>query len=426
VRTSKPEVARLPRDALKAFHADRALRNFRRMRILLGFMAPMHLAHVLTFAILRPGTDAIWRHEIITTHAAMAALGALLLVPMWHPRTRDTWFVTRVVPLGLGLLYLVVGAVVSAIDQRVTTAVHPFLEASIGVGIALRLSRRELVVAFLIDFAVFAVGISLAQPDPAVRMSLLVNGLTATALSAGLCLGFGAAHARDFMQRRVIDRQALELVKRNLQLNESLDALRAVNAGLATEIEERRQVQEELTLHATIDALTGLMNRRHFIAMAEREIARASRDRTQLVLATFDADHFKAINDSYGHDVGDEALRSIADCARGVVRRGDLVGRLGGEEFAVLMVGADLDQASPVVERLRASMAACAIGARGTTVRVSVSIGYTAVVPAEHESLKEALRRADEALYAAKRAGRNQAFSLPPMRAAAPRVGDAE
>jgi diguanylate cyclase (GGDEF)-like protein len=193
-----------------------------------------------------------------------------------------------------------------------------------------------------------------------------------------------------------------------------------MNAGLADEIEQQRVQKEELAVRATTDALTSLMNRRHFLESAEREIARAGRDESPLVLAMFDADHFKAINDSYGHDVGDEALRSIADCARSVVRRGDLVGRLGGEEFAVLMVGADLEGAAPVVERLRASMTERAIGVRDERVRVSVSIGFTAVVPEEPDALKEALRRADQALFAAKRAGRNKAFSQPPFRTGRP------
>jgi diguanylate cyclase (GGDEF)-like protein len=390
------------------------------MRLLLGLIAPIHAAHVVAFALAAPGADPVWRARILATHATLAAIGALVLVPMWSPRTRDSWFVVRWVPLGLGLLYLVVGGVVAAIDQRVTEAVNPFIETSIGVAIALRLTRRELAVAFVLDFVVFAIAIALSQPDPSVRMSLWVNGLFCAALAAGLCAAFGAASARDFAQRRIIEAQAEELVKRNVQLRESLDALRRVNDGLATEVEERRQQQEELTVHATTDALTGLANRRHFIDTAEREVARAARDGVPLVLATFDADHFKAINDSYGHEVGDEALRSIADCARSVVRRGDLVGRLGGEEFAVLMVGADLTGAAPVVERLRASMAARAIGARGASLHVSVSIGYTAVVPSEPEPLKEALRRADDALYTAKRAGRNQAFSVPPSRSAAP------
>jgi diguanylate cyclase (GGDEF)-like protein len=386
------------------------------MRTLLGLIAPVHVAHVCVFVWAEPGADATWRHQIILAHTMSALLGAALLVVTWLPRTRDTPLVVRGVPLFLGVYYLALGAVVAAIDQRVTSAVHPFLEATIGVGIALRLSRREIVALFTLDFLVFAVGMVLCQHDPALRVSLLVNGLTASALGAGLCLGFGAAQARDFGQRRVIERLAQELATKNMQLSESLVALRTVNVGLATEIAERREAQEELTLQATTDALTGLSNRRHFLESAEREIVRAARDGTNLVVATFDADHFKTINDSYGHDVGDQALRAIADCARAAVRRGDLLGRLGGEEFAILFVGADLEGATPVVERLRRTMEGRSIGVGDRQLRVSVSIGFTPVMPDEDDPLRTALQRADQALYAAKRAGRNKAFSQAPFR----------
>ncbi|HEY2509547.1 MAG TPA: hypothetical protein VGI39_01705, partial [Polyangiaceae bacterium] len=174
-----PIAPRLADDALDAFHADRARRNFRRMRTLLGFMAPMHLVFVAVFLVAKPGTDPVWRTQIAAAHLAMGAVGALVLATMWHPRLRDSAFAARVIPLALGLWYLVGGAVISAIDQQVTPAVHPFIEASIGVGIALRLSRRELLVGFLLDYAVFAAGIVLCQPDPSLRMSGLVNGFTA-------------------------------------------------------------------------------------------------------------------------------------------------------------------------------------------------------------------------------------------------------
>jgi diguanylate cyclase (GGDEF)-like protein len=162
---------------------------------------------------------------------------------------------------------------------------------------------------------------------------------------------------------------------------------------------------EALARLATIDPLTGLLNRRAFFERAA--IARNLAERAELPVAVLmlDIDHFKRLNDGHGHGAGDEALRAFAALATAALREQDLLGRLGGEEFAVLLPGADSRGAQRAAERLRAAMADALLRFDGEPCTLTVSIGLTVV--AAGEPLHLALARADRALYAAKRSGRN-------------------
>lgn len=167
-----------------------------------------------------------------------------------------------------------------------------------------------------------------------------------------------------------------------------------------------RQAELEATLRAlaTTDGLTGLANRRHFLALAERDAVQAQRTGRPIALAIFDVDRFKAVNDTYGHPVGDDVLRAVAATALASVRAADAVGRYGGEEFAVLWPDADEAAALTSAERLRAAIADLQVPTGRGAVRVTVSVGV-AVAAGAVLDLEALLRRADAALYRAKRAG---------------------
>jgi diguanylate cyclase (GGDEF)-like protein len=166
------------------------------------------------------------------------------------------------------------------------------------------------------------------------------------------------------------------------------------------------QAELEATLRAlaTTDGLTGLANRRHFLALAERDAIQAQRSGRPIALAIFDVDRFKAVNDTYGHPVGDDVLRAVAATALASVRAADAVGRYGGEEFAVLWPDADVAAALAGAERLRAAIAELQVPTAQGAVRVTVSVG-AAVAAGAPLDLEALLRRADAALYRAKRAG---------------------
>jgi diguanylate cyclase (GGDEF)-like protein len=167
-----------------------------------------------------------------------------------------------------------------------------------------------------------------------------------------------------------------------------------------------RQAQLEATLRAlaTTDGLTGLANRRHFLDQAERDVAQARRSGLPFGIAIFDVDAFKAVNDAFGHHVGDDVLRAVAAATYGGVRAGDVVGRYGGEEFAVALPDLDPGGAAALGERLREGVAAIEVPAGARVVRVTVSVGV-AVGQGADLDLESLLIRADAAQYRAKQAG---------------------
>jgi diguanylate cyclase (GGDEF)-like protein/PAS domain S-box-containing protein len=193
----------------------------------------------------------------------------------------------------------------------------------------------------------------------------------------------------------------------------SLDPHHAVATveGVLSDITERTRILEELRNLATVDGLTGLFNRRHFMELCERELLQARRYRLEVALLMLDADLFKTVNDTYGHDVGDEVLRVIARLCQRQMREADIIGRLGGEEFAVLLPQTGLEAALGAAERLRHAIAQTSLPlADGRMLRFTVSIGVSAGA-AHTVSLPDLLKLADRALYTAKNRGRNQVVS---------------
>jgi diguanylate cyclase (GGDEF)-like protein len=159
---------------------------------------------------------------------------------------------------------------------------------------------------------------------------------------------------------------------------------------------------------ARTDAKTGLANSSYWREVAEREISRARSGREPLAVLLIDIDHFKDVNDRYGHLTGDDILRAVATALTDGLRPRDFVGRFGGEEFVVLLTGSDLEQARHAAERIRLHVSDVKVEATGrsTAVQVTISIGVAAFRDSGH-SVHELLDAADTALYAAKRAGRN-------------------
>jgi len=165
----------------------------------------------------------------------------------------------------------------------------------------------------------------------------------------------------------------------------------------------RRRLQHE----ASTDALTGLDNRREFESGLEREIERARRLEVPLTLGLIDIDHFKRINDTWGHAAGDRVLHQVAATMRASLRRSDLVARIGGEEFALVMLGTEPPGAVIVLERLRVAIAALCIQATGGPITCTVSMGMAEWRSGDAD-WHALYRRADAALYAAKEGGRNR------------------
>ena len=173
------------------------------------------------------------------------------------------------------------------------------------------------------------------------------------------------------------------------------------------DISERKAAEEELRRLATTDSLTGVANRREFMACAEHELARVRRYGRPLALLMLDVDHFKSINDAFGHAAGDAVLRALAAATRDCLRECDIIGRLGGEEFAVALPETHLAEAVEVAERLRRRLGELCVCAGGGEIRFTASVGVSICRPSD-PSIEAPLSRADHALYVAKRGGRNR------------------
>lgn len=180
--------------------------------------------------------------------------------------------------------------------------------------------------------------------------------------------------------------------------------------AVGKDITERKLVEAELRRLATTDSLTNAYNRRYFLTAGEAEFSRMLRYGRPLSLLMLDADHFKRINDTFGHAAGDTALLAIADVCRTALRTNDTLGRLGGEEFGAILPETTESEALQVAERLREALADREIRTGEHRFHLTVSIGLATASPddADFEGL---LRKADSALYLAKDAGRNRVSS---------------
>lgn len=178
--------------------------------------------------------------------------------------------------------------------------------------------------------------------------------------------------------------------------------------GIAEDITEKKQLEGELQRLATTDVLTQSSNRRHFFDCAQREFEHAQQFATPLAFLLLDIDDFKRINDSHGHPIGDQVLQRVAQCGASVLRRGDVFGRIGGEEFAAVLPGCQPDLAEQIAERLQREIQRLSFSLpSGARFSVTASFGLTYLKASDVE-LASVFARADAAMYKAKRLGKNQ------------------
>jgi diguanylate cyclase (GGDEF)-like protein/PAS domain S-box-containing protein len=174
-----------------------------------------------------------------------------------------------------------------------------------------------------------------------------------------------------------------------------------------TDITDRKQIEEELRRLATTDPLTGAYNRRQFMERAQEEIDRSKRYNTPLTLLMLDIDHFKAVNDTFGHDAGDAVLKRMVRESMIQLRGSDIFCRLGGEEFAAILTHTAPAQGILAAERLRKALKALEVNTATGPVCFTVSIGVASLVQADL-SLEQIMKKADDALYTAKDQGRDR------------------
>jgi diguanylate cyclase (GGDEF)-like protein len=202
-----------------------------------------------------------------------------------------------------------------------------------------------------------------------------------------------------------------ELESKNSSLTEKERELRTLNQSLELKVAERtvelQRANERLNDLAMTDPLTRVLNRRAFFAKFQEEIERSSRYRHPIAVVMIDVDHFKTFNDMEGHLHGDEALRKLAGIFNGNLRKTDVLGRYGGEEFAIVMPETRLANASEICQRLRTAVETASFQGQRGSAYLTISLGI-ASYPEHGQSPEALMQAADEALYEAKDAGRNR------------------
>ncbi len=179
----------------------------------------------------------------------------------------------------------------------------------------------------------------------------------------------------------------------------------ASQAGLAI---EKSELYDEIQKLAITDELTGILNRRGLFELGQREVDRAVRFKHHLSVIILDLDHFKAVNDHFGHSTGDAVLRELANRCRENIRDVDILGRYGGEEFVILLLECDLRCAAIVAERLRNAVAAAPFTIGSTRLEVTISLGAAQLDPRGNQQVEALIDQADKALYISKETGRNR------------------
>lgn len=243
------------------------------------------------------------------------------------------------------------------------------------------------------------------------RAPYLVNRPTNHVFQSGTHFGSTEKHAASaifvpiMLGTQILGVLSAQSYRPNSYCADDVQMLQAIASQAAIALENARLYNEVQQL-ATLDEVTGVFNRRGLFPLAQREVERARRYHRPLAAMMLDVDHFKPLNDTYGHLIGDRVLRSLADRCRENLRMLDIVGRYGGEEFFFVLPETQVEEALTVAERLRRAIEEMRVVAGEQAVSITVSIGVAAMTPAIND-LTTLIEYADRALYLAKQAGRN-------------------
>jgi len=374
-QVSRPAIARL---------------NNQRVMILALALVPVHIGHIIFFWAALAGTTNPdpasvtfqWRMGIITAHAVMLILSASAGMATYKIRSRDleNFALHRIIYLVIAMAYLLFGAILCVIDQMVLSSINPYLIASLAVALAVIMKPWVAAVFYGIAYITLFFTLPLTQSNPEALLSLRVNGFGATAISLGLSLILWRSNALNLVQQALIERQNKQLEKKN----------------------------EQLKYMARTDMLTGLFNRMRFTEFVEREIGRIERTGDSSSLLLLDLDHFKRINDLYGHPNGDTVLKLISGVINAQLRKTDILARFGGEEFAILLPGTNLEGAYIVAEKIRQAIEGCTFTGRMEGLRITASFGIAPLNSSQDVSFHNVYQETDKALYRAKNNGRNR------------------
>ncbi|WP_425916486.1 GGDEF domain-containing protein [Pseudomonas sp. GWSMS-1] len=367
----------------RAFAPQLLEQNIRRLRLAAPWIPPLNLMHLWLFWLRQPESvnEALWRQGVLAAHAGMLVFYAVLALVAWYLARRPELVRLRQLSVSVAVIgTLGFAALLSAIDQLVTSNITPLLIGCTLVALVFLHRPLSALWLFSLTLALFLFGIQQTQSVPDVLLSNQVNGLSSCAI--GLLLAW--LQWRNFIQ--------INTQKQRLQAQAKL-------------LEEQNYTLSYLAEH---DPLSGLLNRRAFNHIVERELLRCQRTQQPLCLLLLDLDHFKAINDRFGHPLGDAVIKRMATLLSSQVRGLDSLARLGGEEFMLLLSDCDREQGLQIAEKLRQLIESQLQVVDGKAVAVTVSIGMSYLDAGQLSSYESLYVASDRALYSAKQEGRNR------------------
>jgi diguanylate cyclase len=321
-----------------------------------------------------------WERGVCLAHLAMLALmlAASFAARELRHASRSWW--GQWLPWLMMLMGTLFSVVIVTLAQKVSSNITAYIIVCQFISLVLYLRPVPAAVLFVMAYTALFWSMGLTQADADI---LLSNRLTA-----------GVATAAGWVLSVVLWRKFTTITLRQAELE-----------GANNELQEKQRELERLTRN---DGLTGLFNRNTFVELTQKELDRAQRQGTSTTILLMDLDFFKRVNDTWGHPAGDAVLKHVATITTSTVRSTDLVGRLGGEEFIVLLPGTSVEAAYKLAEKLRATLQANPARSDGVTIPITVSIGLAGTTAEQNLNFDTLYRDADKALYIAKQQGRNR------------------
>ncbi len=338
-------------------------------------IAPIHLAIVVLF-INKKVTDNpvvdLWRLRIIYANLFIFIIEiAVLLIVNKLRKRKMTSNLILIFQYGIIAFVLTAGIVVTLIDQPVTGAITPLTISAIIVGTFYFIRPRVASLIFLAVYLIYAIGLTRVSGPTEMLLSNQTNGLLSMVVGLSLSVMTWRQFVASTLQKEQIKAQQVQLEQMAYQ-----------------------------------DALTGLPNRRFLDEVVKRELARIKRGEHESSIAILDVDNFKEINDTYGHPTGDSVLQQLANLLRSSIRESDIIARLGGEEFIILLTNTPEDGGYIIADKLRQKVMGHDFFVNNNLIKLTISIGISPLITTEKQPNFYA--QADKALYEAKVAGKNQ------------------
>jgi len=371
------DLGRVPGEYRGSFPRDITFTNINREKIFAVMMIIVNLP--LLYVDYYNREKAYWssmpgyRYLCYLHLAAIAAMLLFLLATRFKKinSPADISPYHRTLAAVFAVFILVWSSAVSIADQFIHKDITAFIVGMFAVACAYLMSARLALAVFILPCAVLLYALHSMEIDPHRFKGYCINIGSIAAIAWVLSRIFYMQYIRDFTNRKIIDSQ-----------------------------------KEILARQSKEDFLTGLFNRRYLELLLSQEFARARRYNLKLSVAMADIDHFKVINDTFSHQVGDEVLRVIARLFRQSIRSFDIIARYGGEEFVLILPETDIDEAVMVCERIRKTVESHDWSSIANGLSVTISFGITDVM--SRENYEKLLSLADVRLYEAKNAGRNQ------------------